>query len=566
MDIQTARRGDVVMVTKSDRDLPEIVSALQATPVRTGSTWRANCPACPDNVDTSSVVILRRQDGTMLAHCGRGCTDAEIRRAVFGGVGPETSASVADIDPPAVTATGTDQRSEIVVQTVDIEPAPVIVTGATFDRKTVRTWDRVQAIMPPLATAQRDALRASIATHGVQHVPVLILPDGRIIDGHHRWEASGGTAPVSVVDLPDAEALALAVSLHVGRRSMSPEQVHELHERLRADRDAQRATARALRASGQTQAQAAALVGVDQRTVGRWEAHGTNRHTPNVSDPACPAMSFTGTSAGVPNGTPEPDRPTTTASGTQDLRVTVQAPQRIVIADRISAGEPARQVAADFGISERRVRQIAAQVSARNRPRDPVGDPGPIPPGPWRCIVIDPPWPIKKMDREAFPHQGDTLDYQTMTLDAIRDLPVPALVDQRGAHVYLWVTQSTLRDGLALFDGWGIRHECLMTWVKPSGLSPFSWQYDAEHVIFGRAGDGLPLVTMGQRLTFHALTSGHSVKPDVFYDRVRLASPGPRLDLFGRQDRDGFTVWGDQAPQALAPARTGAVISTGALS
>lgn len=564
MDTATARWGDVVTVTKSDRDLPGIVSALQATPVREGSTWRANCPACPDNVDTSSVVILRRQDGTALAHCGRGCTDAEIRRAVFGGVGPETPARTVDIDPPAVSTSGTVQAVEISVQAVDIEPAPVIVTGATFDRATVRTWDRVQALMPPLATAQRDALRASIATHGVQDVPVLVLPDGRIIDGHHRWEASGGTAPVSVVDLPDAEALALAVSLHVGRRSMSPEQVAELHERLRVDRDAQRATALALRATGQTQAQVGALVGVDQRTVGRWETDGTNRHTPNVSE-ADGAVTFTG-ATNTQTVPPLPVRPTTTATGTTDLRVTVQAPQRLVIADRISAGEPARQVAADFGISERRVRQIAVQVSERNRPRDPVGDPGPIPPGPWRCMVIDPPWPVRKMDRETFPHQGDTLDYGTMTLDAIRDLPVPALVDARGAHVYLWVTQSTLRDGLALFDAWGIRHECLMTWVKPSGLSPFSWMYDSEHVLFGRAGDGLPLVKMGQRLTFSAPTSGHSVKPDVFYDRVRLASPGPRLDLFGRQDRDGFTVWGDQSPQTLAPARTGAITSTGALS
>jgi N6-adenosine-specific RNA methylase IME4 len=452
--------------------------------------------------------------------------------------------------------TATAHQGDVVHRTKS-EPA--------FDRATVRMWDRVQAIMPPLATAQRDALRASIATHGVQDVPVLILPDGRIIDGHHRWEASGGSAPVSVVDLPDDEALALAVSLHVGRRSMSPEQVHELHERLRADRDVQRVTALALRATGETQARVAALVGVDRATVRRWEKVGNNVAMSHASEDAGPAVTFTG-AHDVQTVLPEPDPLTTTGTGTQDLRVTVQAPQRLVIADRISAGEPARQVAADFGISERRVRQIAVQVSARHHPRDPVGDPGPIPPGPWRCIVIDPPWPVRKMERETFPHQGDKLDYLTMTLDEIRDLPVPALVDQRGAHVYLWVTQSTLRDGLAFFDAWGIRHECLMTWCKPSGLSPFSWQYDAEHVIFGRAGDGLALVTMGQRLTFSAPVNGHSIKPNVFYERVRLASPGPRLDLFGRQDRDGFTVWGDQSPQALAPARTGGVTSTGARS
>ena len=444
--------------------------------------------------------------------------------------------------------TQTARWGDVVTVTKPETTVPEIVTA--LQAKTVRTWDRVQALMPPLSTAQRDALRASIATHGVQDVPVLVLPDGRIIDGHHRWAASAGTAPVSIVDLPDDDAVALAVSLHVGRRSMSPEQVSELHERLRADRDAQRSTALALRATGQTQAQVGALVGVDRATVRRWEQVGNNAAMSHVSE-AGGAVTTSGTTD-ARTVSAEPDRPTTSATGTTDLRVTVQAPQRIVISDRISAGEPARQVAADFGISERRVRQIAVQVSERNRPRDPVGDPGPIPPGPWRCIVIDPPWPVRKMDREAFPHQGDTLDYGTMTLDAIRDLPVPALVDQRGAHVYLWVTQSTLRDGLALFDAWGIRHECLMTWVKPAGLSPFSWQYNAEHVIFGRAGDGLPLVTMGQRLTFSAPVTGHSVKPDVFYDRVRLASPGPRLDLFGRQDRDGFTVWGDQSPPAQA--------------
>jgi len=51
---------------------------------------------------------------------------------------------------------------------------------------------------------------------------------------------------------------------------------------------------------------------------------------------------------------------------------------------------------------------------------------------------------------------------------------------------------------------------------------------------------------MGQQVSFDAPVSDHSEKPDVFYDRVRNASPGPRLEMFARDGRDGFDVWGDE--------------------
>jgi len=98
---------------------------------------------------------------------------------------------------------------------------------------------------------------------------------------------------------------------------------------------------------------------------------------------------------------------------------------------------------------------------------------------------------------------------------------------------------------LDLFEGWGVRYECLMTWHKNVGPTPFSWMYDTEHVLFGRIGK-LKLQQMGLRLGFEAKANGHSVKPDVFYDRVLQASPLPRLELFGRKEREGFKVWGNE--------------------
>jgi len=137
------------------------------------------------------------------------------------------------------------------------------------------------------------------------------------------------------------------------------------------------------------------------------------------------------------------------------------------------------------------------------------------------------------------------MDYPTMTLDQIVDLPIKDLVLGDGCHVYLWTTHRFLPDALEMFKKWGVKYQCLMTWVKPTGMTPFTWMYNTEHVLFGRVGS-LKVERMGLKLSFEAPVQKHSRKPDAFYNLVREASPGPRLELFARQTRDGFTVWGNE--------------------
>lgn len=161
------------------------------------------------------------------------------------------------------------------------------------------------------------------------------------------------------------------------------------------------------------------------------------------------------------------------------------------------------------------------------------------------CIVIDPPWPIKKIMRVVRPMQKEALDYPTMSIDEIAEIPIPKLAYEDGCHVYLWVTQKYLPIGLGLFETWGVKYQCLLTWVKPGGITPFTWMYNTEHVLFGRIGS-LPLLKNGIKLSFSEPTREHSRKPEIFYDIVKTASPGPRLELFARQPREGFTVWGDE--------------------
>ncbi len=204
-----------------------------------------------------------------------------------------------------------------------------------------------------------------------------------------------------------------------------------------------------------------------------------------------------------------------------------------------------------FGSPENEEREITAvglaQFAARQNKPDGVDEPIPPRDGNYRCIVIDPPWDIKKIEREERPNQGVTLDYPTMSLEEIADeslVPVRTHADD-DCHLYLWVTHKYLPAGLDLMEQWGFRYQCMMTWRKNVGITPFSWMYDTEHVLFGRKGN-LPLTQLGLRLSFDAPVQGHSVKPEVFYERVRAASPGPRIDMFARTEREGFEVWGNE--------------------
>lgn len=225
--------------------------------------------------------------------------------------------------------------------------------------------------------------------------------------------------------------------------------------------------------------------------------------------------------------TPIPDNPeeiTRLASATPETQAAIVA--RMAIGEAATVAEARKQI-------------------ARENPPEPTETP-PIPQGKYRCIVIDPPWPMKKIERNERPDQGIDLDYPTMSLDEIAALPVGDMGYEDGCHLYLWVTQKFLPDGLDLVKRWGFKYQCLMTWRKNVGITPYSWMYDTEHVIFAKRGS-LQLERFGLRLSFDAQVKGHSVKPDVFFDeRVLLASPEPRLEMFARKPRKGFEVWGNE--------------------
>ena len=328
----------------------------------------------------------------------------------------------------------------------------------------------------------------------------------KILDGHHRveiWREITGEDPpenrIERVDLDDEKAFAVAIKLNISRRQLSTEQLKEI--------------SKVLREQGKTQEETADVLGVSQQTIGHWERDESNTNIGNAFLPP-------------------------------DLRVSVPKKEYTRIFDRKKQGETQKSIAADYKITRQRIGQIVRVVEARENIPGPTETPE-FPDKRYHCLVIDPPWPSKKIEREERPNQGPFLDYPTLTLEEISELPIPDLAQEEGCHVFLWVTQKYLPEGLSLFEKWGVKYQCVLTWVKPTGITPFSWMYNTEHVLFGRIGS-LQLSKLGIKLSFEGKTREHSRKPDEFYEIVKQVSPNPRLELFAREPREGFEVWGNE--------------------
>ena len=110
--------------------------------------------------------------------------------------------------------------------------------------------------------------------------------------------------------------------------------------------------------------------------------------------------------------------------------------------------------------------------------------------GKFNTVVIDPPWPIGKIHkRKSLPdkknHNQRPLDYQTMTVEEIKNLPIGGLTNV-GAHVYLWTTNSMLRVAFDVLESWGIRYHLAMPLVKKSGVAPCNgYVFAAEYCLLG---------------------------------------------------------------------------------
>ena len=162
----------------------------------------------------------------------------------------------------------------------------------------------------------------------------------------------------------------------------------------------------------------------------------------------------------------------------------------------------------------------------------------------YDVIVIDPPWEMKKIERYTAPDQVE-FDYPTMSVEEIANIKLPA---KENCHVFLWTTEKYLPYAFEIFKKWEVRYILTFVWKKNGGFQPFNLpQYNCEFVLYGRIGTPEFVDTKGFNTCFTAKRTGHSNKPDIFYETVRRVTAGDRLDMFNRRHIEGFDGWGKES-------------------
>lgn len=169
----------------------------------------------------------------------------------------------------------------------------------------------------------------------------------------------------------------------------------------------------------------------------------------------------------------------------------------------------------------------------------------------YKTIYADPPWQEVgggKIKRGADKH------YPVMKTKDIIALPIQQFIDDN-AHLYLWVTNNFLQDGLDVMKAWGFEYKTTITWVKDRfGLGQY-FRGQTEHCLFGVKGMVPYKVIINKRQQgvtfFYTPRQEHSQKPEEMRRMIEKVSSGPYLELFARRPTEGWDVWGNQVDSTI---------------
>ncbi|MGB4334710.1 MAG: MT-A70 family methyltransferase [Chromatiaceae bacterium] len=173
----------------------------------------------------------------------------------------------------------------------------------------------------------------------------------------------------------------------------------------------------------------------------------------------------------------------------------------------------------------------------------------------FATVLADPPWRFQNMTGKVAPEHKRLNRYSTLTLEEISALPVTRVCEDT-AHLYLWVPNALLPEGLAVMAAWGFQYKANLIWHKvrkdggPDGRGVgFYFRNTTEIILFGVRGKKARTLAPGRSQVniIRSMKREHSRKPDEQYAIIEACSPGPYLELFGRGPRAGWFTWGHQA-------------------
>lgn len=171
----------------------------------------------------------------------------------------------------------------------------------------------------------------------------------------------------------------------------------------------------------------------------------------------------------------------------------------------------------------------------------------------FSTILADPPWRFSNRTGKMAPEHRRLSRYATMSNQEIMELPVAQLARSR-SHLYLWVPNALILEGLEVMKRWGFTYKTNIIWSKirkdggPDGRGVgFYFRNVTELVLFGVRGSFRTLAPGRSQVNIISTRKReHSRKPDELYPIIEKCSPGPYLELFARYPRSGWSHWGNQ--------------------
>ena len=179
----------------------------------------------------------------------------------------------------------------------------------------------------------------------------------------------------------------------------------------------------------------------------------------------------------------------------------------------------------------------------------------------FHTILADPPWQFQNKTGKVAPEHKRLQRYGTLSLDEIKALPVSEAAAET-CHLYLWVPNALLPEGIAVMTAWGFQYKSNLVWhkIRKDGGSDgrgvgFYFRNVTELVLFGVRGKNARTLQPGRTQVnyFCSRKREHSRKPDEQYDIIEACSKKPFLELFARGERKGWSVWGNQATDSYHP-------------
>jgi N6-adenosine-specific RNA methylase IME4 len=179
----------------------------------------------------------------------------------------------------------------------------------------------------------------------------------------------------------------------------------------------------------------------------------------------------------------------------------------------------------------------------------------------FKTILADPPWRFQNSTGKVAPEHKRLSRYGTLSLPEICELPVTEIADDT-AHLYLWVPNALLAEGLEVMKAWDFTYKSNIVWhkVRKDGGSDgrgvgFYFRNVTELILFGVRGKNARTLAPGRRQVNYISSRKreHSRKPDEIFPVIEACSPGPYLELFARGGRRNWSSWGNQADDGYAP-------------